>query len=53
MTKDPGSGILATASLDASPELTNVARDASERMGRVTATSKQTALAENEVRRVT
>ena len=45
--------LLATAALEASPELTNIARDASERMGRVTATLTQTALAENEVRRAT
>ena len=36
--------LLATASLEASSELANVARDASERMGRVTDTLKQTAL---------
>ena len=36
--------LLATASLAASPELANVARDAGERMGRVTDTLKQTAL---------
>ena len=36
--------LLATASLGASSELASVARDASERMGRVTDTLKQTAL---------
>ena len=36
--------LLATASLEASPELASVARDASEGMGRVTDTLKQTAL---------
>jgi uncharacterized protein (DUF302 family) len=45
--------LLATASLEASPELASVARDASERMGRVTATLNQTAVAENDVRRAT
>jgi uncharacterized protein (DUF302 family) len=34
--------LLATAPLDASPELASVARDASERMARVTSTLKQT-----------
>jgi uncharacterized protein (DUF302 family) len=37
--------LLETASLKASPELASVARDAGERMARVTATLKQTALA--------
>jgi uncharacterized protein (DUF302 family) len=45
--------LLATASVEASPELASVARDAGERIGRVTATLKQTALAENDVRRAT
>jgi uncharacterized protein (DUF302 family) len=45
--------LLATASLEASPALANVARDASERMGRVTDTLKQTAPAETDVRRAT
>jgi uncharacterized protein (DUF302 family) len=45
--------LLATASLGASPELTNVARDASERMARAADTLKQTALSDTEARPAT
>ena len=45
--------LLATASLEASPELANVARDAGERMKRVTDILLQTAPAADEARRTT